>query len=191
APYGFPGGQRPRRAPPSAGASGGPATGARQRGVTEGAEATPPAPKVGLCGRLTVGQACYTATRGYLAVGEAFRGRPSRSGLLLGRLGGVFGRSALRSRLPTALWGIQKGKADAPSGEPRPLRQASCAARGPSPPAHVTRYLFRPVKRAVGLHPRRTIVTWLILPVVICLSQRLSHACLSISNYTAKLRMAH
>lgn len=33
--------------------------------------------------------------------------------------------------------------------------------------------------------------TWLILPVVICLSQRLSHACLSISNYTVKLRMAH
>ena len=36
-----------------------------------------------------------------------------------------------------------------------------------------------------------TIVTWLILPVVICLSQRLSHACLSISTYTVKLRMAH
>ena len=33
--------------------------------------------------------------------------------------------------------------------------------------------------------------TWLILPVVICLSQRLSHACLSISDYTVKLRMAH
>ena len=33
--------------------------------------------------------------------------------------------------------------------------------------------------------------TWLILPVVICLSQRLSHACLSISLNTAKLRMAH
>ena len=31
-----------------------------------------------------------------------------------------------------------------------------------------------------------------ILPVVICLSQRLSHACLSINNYyTVKLRMAH
>ena len=29
----------------------------------------------------------------------------------------------------------------------------------------------------------RTIVTWLILPVVICLSQRLSHACLSINNF--------
>ena len=38
---------------------------------------------------------------------------------------------------------------------------------------------------------RRTIVTWLILPVVICLSKRLSHASLSISNYTAKLRTAH
>ena len=36
-----------------------------------------------------------------------------------------------------------------------------------------------------------TIVTWLILPVVICLSQRLSHACLSISTCTVKLRMAH
>ena len=50
--------------------------------------------------------------------------------------------------------------------------------------------LFGAVKRVDG-QPRRTIVIWLILPVVICLSQRLSHACLSISNYTAKLRMAH
>ncbi len=33
--------------------------------------------------------------------------------------------------------------------------------------------------------------TWLILPVVICLSQKLSHASLSISIYTARLRMAH
>ena len=33
--------------------------------------------------------------------------------------------------------------------------------------------------------------TWLILPVVICLSQRLSHASLSISIYTVKLRKAH
>jgi len=31
----------------------------------------------------------------------------------------------------------------------------------------------------------------LILPVVICLSQRLSHACLSVSTRIAKLRMAH
>jgi hypothetical protein len=39
------------------------------------------------------------------------------------------------------------------------------------------------------LSPR--VATWLILPVVICLSQRLSHACLSITACTAKLRMAH
>ena len=36
-----------------------------------------------------------------------------------------------------------------------------------------------------------TFLTWLILPVVICLFQRLSHASLSISFYTAKLRIAH
>ncbi|KAK7545747.1 hypothetical protein IWX91DRAFT_208770 [Phyllosticta citricarpa] len=36
-----------------------------------------------------------------------------------------------------------------------------------------------PSRPVLGL---RKIVTWLILPVVICLSQRLSHACLSISN---------
>src|SRR5436190_5583523 len=42
-----------------------------------------------------------------------------------------------------------------------------------------------------GWPPSLEVVTWLILPVVICLSQRLSHACLSISNCTAKLRMAH
>ena len=33
--------------------------------------------------------------------------------------------------------------------------------------------------------------TWLILPVVICLSQRLSHACLSMNSCFVKLRMAH
>ena len=33
--------------------------------------------------------------------------------------------------------------------------------------------------------------TWLILPVVICLSQRLSHACLSTSLSKVKPRMAH
>ena len=36
--------------------------------------------------------------------------------------------------------------------------------------------------RPGGWSSRRLIDTWLILPVVICLSQRLSHACLSISN---------
>ena len=44
---------------------------------------------------------------------------------------------------------------------------------------------------SVGRAPRTTVATWLILPVVICLSQRLSHACLSTNLYTVKLRMAH
>ena len=36
------------------------------------------------------------------------------------------------------------------------------------------------------------VVTWLILPVVICLSKRLSHACVSINNFVlVRLRMAH
>ena len=33
--------------------------------------------------------------------------------------------------------------------------------------------------------------TWLILPVVICLYQRLSHACVCIDFYIVKLRIAH
>lgn len=36
--------------------------------------------------------------------------------------------------------------------------------------------------RLVNALYQSLVVTWLILPVVICLSQRLSHACLSISN---------
>ena len=36
-----------------------------------------------------------------------------------------------------------------------------------------------------------SLLTWLILPVVICSFRRLSHACLSISFYTTKLRIAH
>ena len=44
-----------------------------------------------------------------------------------------------------------------------------------------------------GVNNRRCMMidTWLILPVVICLSQRLSHACLSISLKMVNLRMAH
>ena len=34
-------------------------------------------------------------------------------------------------------------------------------------------------------------ITWLILPVVICLFQRLSHACPSMNRWMVKLRMAH
>lgn len=46
-------------------------------------------------------------------------------------------------------------------------------------------------KRERDLWFSTSLDTWLILPVVICLSQRLSHARVSISFYTVKLRMAH
>ena len=63
------------------------------------------------------------------------------------------------------------------------------------------RWRARPAPPGLGGHHRAecraaaifapTIATWLILPVVICLSQRLSHACLSTYFYIVKPRMAH
>ena len=49
----------------------------------------------------------------------------------------------------------------------------------------------QPCAYFVGAWLSEAEATWLILPVVICLSQRLSHACLSINFYMVKLRMAH
>ena len=49
----------------------------------------------------------------------------------------------------------------------------------------------RPWPGAARVEGPVSAATWLILPVVICLSLGLSHACLSISIYTAKLRTAH
>ena len=52
----------------------------------------------------------------------------------------------------------------------------------------------RPTDRPKDGRTERTntsTATWLILPVVICLSQRLSHACLSTYLDTVKPRMAH
>jgi hypothetical protein len=68
---------------------------------------------------------------------------------------------------------------------------AGCAVGGSIPCECHPVTISPALKYALVANPWLTIVTWLILPVVICLSQRLSHACLSISNYTAKLRMAH
>ena len=58
-----------------------------------------------------------------------------------------------------------------PAGVVR-LDRCSCAVR-----SNTLRFCLR-----VQFQPDKT-VTWLILPVVICLSQRLSHACLSINNF--------
>jgi len=107
----------------------------------------------------------------------------------------------------TAPWGIQVGKMDGTptTGDvrprtPPPARSRAPCSGGPDLEDYSTPLTGRvpapgaspPRSRGVGgRDPGHKIVTWLILPVVICLSQRLSHACLSISNYTVKLRMAH
>lgn len=50
---------------------------------------------------------------------------------------------------------------------------------------------FLPESRGCGQCSCCTIVTWLILPAVICLSQRPSHACLSVPAHTGKLCIAY
>lgn len=43
---------------------------------------------------------------------------------------------------------------------------------------------------SVGVQRLFTVATWLILPVVVCLAQELSHASLSMSPCTTRLQMA-
>jgi hypothetical protein len=103
----------------------------------------------------------------------------------------------------TAPWGTQWGQMDGPPGRARLEPPGSAVVcRGPGDlraplPSELLCPGLTPGVPADGApsggcaRPPVKIVTWLILPVVICLSQRLSHACLSISTYTVKLRMAH
>ena len=101
--------------------------------------------------------------------------------------------SARQAPVRTTSWGTQWGQLNrlfAASTRYVLTRQTTGAAFFFAAPCLV----YTPLLRGLCLRAsvqRSRIVTWLILPVVICLSQRLSHACLSISNYTVKLRMAH
>ena len=59
-----------------------------------------------------------------------------------------------------------------------------------------TQFVYAMGSKDIGARLRSSLLTlvldiWLILPVVICLSQRLSHACVSTCLYIVKLRMAH
>ncbi len=62
-----------------------------------------------------------------------------------------------------------------------------------STPTHSEhRWCFRVRLRIRLRYSKRIVATWLILPVVICLSKRLSHASLSINTFcTVKLQIAH
>jgi hypothetical protein len=158
------------------------------------------------CGSMADGQHLHESIGGkpgpVAASGRDRCGASSSLGSHTAVRDGLAARAALRWKVPRGTqWGQTDGREPAP---PSPRR------RGASPPGRAGRPRPRPLLellcpsgRAAPARdpppdragrpraPALTIVTWLILPVVICLSQRLSHACLSISNYTVKLRMAH
>jgi hypothetical protein len=76
----------------------------------------------------------YQSHRGYLPVGEA-----SWLNLPVGPPLGALrrwlrGAQAPRSRQPTALWGIQGGKADVTRGKTGARRTSRAATRAPRPP---------------------------------------------------------
>jgi hypothetical protein len=133
-------------------------------------------------------------------------GRPPLEGCMSQSRCGHLTREFLWRTIP---WGTQWGQLDGRSGPPPPRGAGCLSSVGrclffQARPCHgvtLTSTLFRGGRVACrdggcpGAPPdpasTSKIVTWLILPVVICLSQRLSHACPSISTHTVKLRMAH
>jgi hypothetical protein len=145
----------------------------------------------GFCGLLAAGQHAVNQNNGRQPrVADAEMAEAARSVLLLGHLYRTLrcvwtaAPRELRGGKRICRWAVSPGQTGrAPPGAQHPFEKV-CR------PVTWTILSGAPNRASVG-QPRRTIVTWLILPVVICLSQRLSHACLSISNYTAKLRMAH
>ena len=89
---------------------------------------------------------------------------------------GRSGRGRPRIRVAAVLAGwLSTGWADGFTVGVAPACSFACR-RKPSP-----KRVPSECESLVGLPPSRTLVTWLILPVVICLSQRLSHACLSMN----------
>jgi hypothetical protein len=137
------------------------------RGAAGGAQG--PCAAGGFGGRLAAGHAPAEPMGAPGAPGGFARGSEAPRGRAAGR------RSPPGGRRPAGRGGAARGHTDA-----RPVAAlgaaggagagASRGARRPRPPL------------TLPAHAVRTGVTWLILPVVICLSQRLSHACLSISK---------
>ena len=138
----------------------------------------------GLCGRLASGYNYHLASGGSRD-GGPLRGRLPNRPSTRGGSGSRPAASAAGARARSPLGNLDPGEAEA-----RRDRRPAAAAGGLPGRSVSNQSLGRP-HGPRGPLTGLTIVTWLILPVVICLSQRLSHACLSISNYTAKLRMAH
>jgi hypothetical protein len=134
-PYGLPGYRRLRRAPPQ---HRGPPQGARHLGRLCRRKGIPRVRRgVGYVGAWRFARPSQSH-RGYLPVGEA-SGQNLPVGPPLGALRRCLrGAIAPRSRLPTALWGIQEGKADVTRGETGERRTSSAATRAPVPADPVT-----------------------------------------------------
>jgi hypothetical protein len=116
-------------------------------------------------------------TRGpYAAACQRPRGRPDRI-----------------TCVRTGSEGLQWGQLDGRLSSPRCAGGAAAAGRSFAPSRNTPTYtppfrglldveVGRPARGTAGAGAHQVLGIWLILPVVICLSQRLSHACLSISN---------
>ena len=132
------------------------------------------------------GWLCQIFTRSLGTAASNYRASCARLGvgfLLLRRLCGGLASSgnAGQASLRTASWGTQWGQMNW-----LPATAVPCALlRRVIGNASAIPFLNTRPSRGFGLCAsalRYRVVIWLILPVVICLSQRLSHACLSISN---------
>lgn len=138
-PYGLPGYRRLRRAPPqhhcSPGRSHSPGP-ARHLGRLRQAQGnTPCAPRGGLCGLLAARQT-FQKPPGVPTGWGSLQGQNLPVGPPLGALRCRFrGALAPRSRPPTALWGIQEGKADVTRCETGARRTSSAATRASCPPS--------------------------------------------------------
>jgi hypothetical protein len=131
-----------------------------------------------------------------LPIKQTFGGKPKPVAALLGVTGGRYPPSAgYMSHAMVPLRGHRSRVADQPVGNlvgaigwrgmsGRSLcswtSRAGCFGTPLS--VHIDRRLRAAGPARLSRDVSGTVVTWLILPVVICLSQRLSHACLSISN---------
>jgi hypothetical protein len=140
---------------------------------------------VGICGLLTVGYHSIADSGGYGRCGFRLMGVPRRSASSWSSMCQPRSAPSGAPRVPVAdlALGNSVGAIGMAAGAPpvrrcRP-RRAGCVSHPfhdiPAPPLSGGGGRASSGARAKGR-------IWLILPVVICLSQRLSHACLSIST---------
>ena len=138
----------------------------------------------GICGWLTGGHPSVSDSGGYIRCGFRLMGVSRRSASAWSSMWQPCGRASLRvvgaCRGPGSgeLSGGNRDGPESAAGTPAVASRAGCVTH----PFH-----DRPAPLPSGgggrvLRGSREGRIWLILPVVICLSQRLSHACLSIST---------